>query len=171
MLFTSSVAREWTDWPIRTSFVPVMQQAMRLLAGIEDRALQPPSVVGSNRAIRNAGLLATSARSPSHRELHLEPSATGETVLGPLTEIGVWRVQLVAPDGHKSESRAADVPVVFDPKESDTRRLDPRELSARYGGVVTTEAVAQGAGHGLSLWTKLIVAAILFLLFEALLGG
>ena len=52
LLFTSSADRDWTDWPIRTSFLPAMQRFAAWLAGGLDDRRDPPAKPGEARAIR-----------------------------------------------------------------------------------------------------------------------
>src|SRR6266545_1865724 len=52
LLFTSSADRDWTDWPIRTSFLPAMQRFAGWLAGGLDDRREPPGKVGEPRTIR-----------------------------------------------------------------------------------------------------------------------
>ena len=171
LLFTSSAAREWTDWPIQTSFVPVVQRAVRLLAKLEEQPIPPSVLVGSARTLGPTDLVATSVRSPSGKERRLIRDAAGTVELGILDEAGLWRVQLADAAGKASDSRIQDVPVVFDPKESDTRRIAPAEIAARFGGVVRTEGLEGSSTTSLPLWTRLLLLAIAFFAIEALLGG
>ena len=43
MLYTSTVDREWSDWTIRTSFLPAMQRFAAWLAGALDERRSAPA--------------------------------------------------------------------------------------------------------------------------------
>ncbi|HEX4934029.1 MAG TPA: hypothetical protein VFV33_12660, partial [Gemmatimonadaceae bacterium] len=52
LLFTASADRDWTDWPIRTSFLPAMQRFAGFLAGSLEERREPPLPVGAPRTVR-----------------------------------------------------------------------------------------------------------------------
>ena len=55
MLYASTLDPEWSDWTIRTSFLPAMQRIAAWLAGSLDERRSAPGVVGAPRAHRAAG--------------------------------------------------------------------------------------------------------------------
>jgi hypothetical protein len=173
LMITTSVAREWADWPIRTSFVPVMQQAVLLLAHLEEQPLPKIELVGTRHVFEAADRVAVAARSASGAELRIQRSADGHAHIERLPEVGLVQVSLAGSDGRRIESREADIPVAFDPRESDTRRLDPREVTARYGGVVQSSVgSADSVGfRQLSFWMQLLVLAVALFSAEALLAA
>ena len=63
--------------------------------------------------------------------------------------------------------------VAFDPRESDTRRLRPEELTAWLGGAahakVEGDAQPGGAGRQVPLWSILLVAGVALFFLEGLL--
>ncbi|MHB8420422.1 MAG: BatA domain-containing protein [Myxococcales bacterium] len=170
LLFTSSLAREWTDWPIRASFVPALQQMAKELAGVGEERAQPASVVGRPRALAaGTGKTVVSVVSPSGIETPVERDASGKPEALP-TEVGLYRVEVRGADGKVAEAPELDFPVVFDPRESDLSRLDPRELAAHLGVAGNTRlASGTSAGRHTPLWTQLLVAAALAFLLEGLL--
>jgi hypothetical protein len=169
ILFTSSVAREWSDWPIRVSFVPVMQQIVLGLAGVDESKPSPPDVVGTTHRFATDEGLPSSVVAPDGTEVPVARGADGGASVGPLAELGIFRAKTKG----SSESQAAlDFAVTFDPKESDTRRLEQAELAARYGAKVSAKGeTAEEEHRGLPLWTKLLAAAALLFLAESLLLG
>jgi hypothetical protein len=52
LLFTSTADRDWTDWPIRTSFLPAMQRFAGWLAGGLDDRKEATVAVGEARTVR-----------------------------------------------------------------------------------------------------------------------
>jgi hypothetical protein len=51
LLFTTTIDRDWTDLPIRTGFLPLVQQAARYLARILESPGAPEVIVGEPRTI------------------------------------------------------------------------------------------------------------------------
>ena len=178
LLFTSTLDRDWTDWPIRTSFLPAMQRfAAYLAGGLEDRR-DPPSIVGVPRAIRPPEGTALSVLiGPDGRERRLPAQAgppEGETGAVSFTpELpGLWQVKVRA-QGAERIDPALSFAVWPDARESDTRRLDPAELTAYFGGAglarVEGEASAGGGRREVPLWSLLLAVGLLAFLVEGLL--
>jgi hypothetical protein len=172
VLFTSSVAREWTDWPIRVSFVPVMQQIVLGLSGVGEGKAHPPDVVGSSHSFAPSEAPPMSVIVPSGKNLVVAPDAAGGASVGPLAELGIYRTKVNVAAGTAETPSAQDFAVTFDPRESDTRRLDPSELAARYNAKISTEGGMVDEEHRrIPLWTELLAAAALLFLAESLLLG
>ena len=173
VLFTSSVAREWTDWPIRVSFVPLMQQIVLGLSGVEE-AKTSPSRTHRNDArlpgIRNAG---DRRCLPEWQGARRHPGRLGRGQRRPIGRAGdCTRTKVKGAGGAIETPASQDFAVAFDPRESDTRRLDPSELAARYNAKVSTEGGPVDEEHRrIPLWTDLLAAAALLLLAESLLLG
>jgi hypothetical protein len=169
VLFTSSVAREWTDWPIRVSFVPIVQQIVLGLAGIGESKPRSPDLVGSTHVFPTTDVPPSTVVSPSGAELPVVMASGGATV-GPLSELGIYRAKVKG--GTAETSASMDFSVTFDPRESDTRRLEQPELAARYGAKISTEGTGvDEERRKLPLWTELLAAAALLFLAESLLLG
>jgi hypothetical protein len=181
LLFTSSADRDWTDWPIRTSFLPAMQRFAGWLAGaLEDRR-EPPVVVGTPKTIRLeeddalVALVGPDGRERRRAELErsgLREDARGQPKLTP-GEPGLWQVKVQAGGQERLEPRLAFA-VAPDPRESDTRRLDPSELTAWFGGEshAKVEGDARAAAEGgreVPLWSILLVLGLAAFLVEGVL--
>jgi hypothetical protein len=180
LLFTSSADRDWTDWPIRTSFLPAMQRFAAFLAGALEERREAPAVVGTPRKVRlGAGESLVSLVGPDGRErpagelrrAGLAEEAPGVYGFTP-REPGLWGVKVAARGEERLEPRLAFA-VAPDPRESDTRRLAPAELTAWFGGdrlaKVEGEARAAGSGKELPLWSILLVLGIAAFFLEGLL--
>ncbi len=171
ILFTSSVAREWTDWPIRVSFVPVLQQIVLALAGIGESKPRPPDLVGTTHVFPPTDVPPSSVISPGGAEMAVSQLTSGGASVGPLIELGVYRTKQKGPAAAEP-SASLDFAATFDPRESDTRRLEQAELAARYGAKVSSEGgIVDGERRKVPLWTELLAAAALLLLAESLLLG
>jgi hypothetical protein len=179
LLYTSTVDRDWTDWPLRTSFLPVMQRLAGWLSGaLEDRR-DPPTVVGSPRTLhlgpgrRLAGLVGPDGAAVAARDLGAAVVATpdggGDVTLTPRRP-GTWQVRVEEHGATRLEGGLAFA-AVLDPRESDTRRLEPAALAAWLGGAAVAKldgAPGGGAtGPDLPLWSILLAVAVALFLLEA----
>ena len=183
LLFTSTADRDWNDWPIRTSFLPALQRfAAWLTGGLEERR-DLPTVVGAARVLKVGegrelrALVGPDGKERSRRELEaagLTPSEGGAALTFTPRLPGLWQVK-VAERGAERLEPALAFAVVPDPRESDTRRLDPAELTAWLGGESHARVDGHGGathgGEGVPLWTWLLVGAVLFFLAEGFFLG
>ena len=178
ILFTSSIDRDWTDWPIRTSFLPAMQRfAAYLTGGLEDQR-RVATVVGVRRSILPPegetllALIGPDGRERSLAELERTGLARGaEGMTWAPSEPGLWQVKVSVQGEERLEPRLAFA-VFPDPRESDTRRLDPAELTAWFGGEgharVAGDARPSG-GRELPLWSVLLMLGLAAFLVEGVL--
>ncbi len=179
LLFTSTADRDWTDWPIRTSFLPAMQRFAAWLAGGLDDRREPAARPGDAHAFRlEPGEALAALVGPDGRErrrAELERAGLREEGGVPRfvpKEPGLWQVKVLAGGAERLEPRLAFA-VAFDPRESDTRRLKPDELTAWLGGAAhaRVEGEARGAGGGaqVPLWSILLVIGVAAFFLEGLL--
>ncbi len=176
-LFTSTVDRDWTNFPIRTAFLPLMQQ----LAGYLARAMNERDpirvLVGAPHEIEvPPGTKELLVERPDGERVGFkgEALASGKVAFSETDLPGVYRIFTRTADGLLAPPGAAFV-VVTDPRESDTTRVDPAELSAFLG--LDGDEDASGAGGALAasagtgggdrpLWSLLIVLAAFALTAE-----
>ena len=126
LLFASSAGQSWTDFPLRTAYLPVMQRTAAWLINALD--VRPPvyAVVGNRTVItpvREAPALLTT---PSGESFSLVSNATNETFTTPiLLEPG--RYTLADANGRP----LPDLSFVanLDPKASDSNRIPLPELA------------------------------------------
>lgn len=169
LLFTSTMDREWSDWAIRTSFLPAVQRFAAWLAGSLEERRDAPSRVGAPREVRPAeGQRVVALLGPDGRERPLAaPAAGGPPVAAP-DRPGLWQVK-VEEGGRERLDPALAFAVLPDPREADTTRLDPSELTAWFGGATHARLAGGGAPRGersLPLWSILLAAAVLLFLAE-----
>src|SRR5574341_1262812 len=117
-----------------------MQRFAGWLAGGLDDRKEPPVVVGTPKALRlDEGEALAALVGPDGRErrrAELERMGLREEARGPkvtLREPGLWQVKVQSGGQERVEPRLAFA-VAPDPRESDTRRLEPSELTAWFGG-------------------------------------
>ncbi len=178
LLFTSSADRDWTDWPIRTSFLPALQRFAAYLTGGLDERTEKATAIGERRTIQLSegealvSLIGPDGRERSMSELQrtgLARGAEGPTWAPP--EPGLWQVKVLVAGEERVEPRLTFA-VWPDARESDTRRLDPAELTAWFGGEshARVEGDARAAGtRELPLWSILLVLGIAAFLAEGIL--
>jgi aerotolerance regulator-like protein/VWA domain-containing protein len=180
LLFTSTADHDWTDWPIRTSFLPAMQRFAGFLAGALEERREPPAPVGARRTIRlDDGEALVALVDPAGRELgraELERSGLAEPSAGLVEwtprEPGLWQVKVRTRGEERVEPRLAFA-VTPEPRESDTRRLAPAELTAWFGGEgharVEGGGRAVAGGREVPLWSVLLALGVAAFFLEGLL--
>ena len=178
MLYASTLDPEWSDWTIRTSFLPAMQRIAGWLAGSLDERRSAPGVVGAPRPISlPAGVALTGVLAPDGRERRdLAPSSGAAQDTGPVVtpdRPGLWQVKVrdLATGGERIDP-SLSFAVWPDPRESDTRRLEPSELTAWFGGEAVARVASDGKPAGsrqVPLWSWLLLLAIAAFLAEGLL--
>jgi hypothetical protein len=170
LLLTSSVDRDWADFAIRTSFLPVMQRFSAYLCGALEERQDLKARVGTVLTLRpEAGLKPTTVTTPSGEELEAQAQPDGTYSVGPLEEPGVHTVA----DESGEPLSSLDFAATVDPAESDLSRLKMDALGAYYGEQSVKTASLVGGGPGRQsrtpFWTWLIVLAAVAFFFEGVL--
>lgn len=166
VLYTSTVDRDWTDWPIRTTFLPAIQQLTSHLAGALDDKARSPVVIGTEHVLEPGGSQGIAqVRGPDDKPLRLE----NLTVRPELP--GHHRVRLDDERGREAAELA--FAAVIDARETDTARHSPEELGRHFGGEAAAR-VADGADgavprSGTPLWSWLLLGAIAAFVAEGVL--
>jgi hypothetical protein len=178
MLYASTLDPEWSDWTIRTSFLPAMQRIAGWLAGSLEERRSTPGVVGAPRPVAlPAGTALSGLLGPDGRERRdLAASSGAAQEGGPVVtpdRPGLWQVKVrdLATGGERVDP-ALSFAVWPDPRESDTRRLEPSELTAWFGGEAVARVASDGRPAGsrqVPLWSWLLLLAIAAFLAEGLL--
>jgi hypothetical protein len=162
-LFTSTVDRDWSDFAIRTSFLPLMQRFAAYLTGSLEEREELRVRVGETLALRPEGTEKVSAvRSPSGAEVPVKAQPDGSVLVGPAVEPGVHTV--LGADGKPLQ--ALSFATTLDPSESDLSRLPQEALAAHFGEETVKASSAEAERPTVPLWTWLIFAACLAFFFE-----
>src|SRR5216684_923582 len=170
LLYTSTVSHAWTDWPVRVSFLPVLQQSVSWLAGSLEEKAPPPSQVGNDRTViapqgtRIAAVLGPGGSPLPLRREKASPQAQDSVSVQAL-EPGLYRVQLQPAGGAVRVEPALGFVARLDPKESDLRRVDEAELKAQLGGAGSAQ-VASSAQAAEGARGTLLLLGVLALLGE-----
>jgi aerotolerance regulator-like protein len=171
LLYTSTASRTWTDWPIRVSFLPVLQQAVSWLADALEQRQPEAGAVGAERTLvpPSGTRVAKVMDSSGEVSFRREPSHPDDAIV-PLATPGLYRALVAPPGVQPREEPTLTFVAVLDPRESDLRRVDESELKAQLGGagsaqVAASAAAAQGT-TGTPLWSGLLLLGALALLGE-----
>jgi hypothetical protein len=155
-LFTSTVDRDWSDFAIRTSFLPLMQRFAAYLTGSLEEREELRVRVGESVTLRpESGQVLAAVRGPDGAEVPVKVQQDGTAVAGPLAEPGVYAV--LGRDGKPVP--ALDFAVTLDPAESDLSRVPSDTLTAYFGEETVKASSGDAERPKVPLWTWLIVAA------------
>ncbi|RYZ32868.1 MAG: hypothetical protein EOO72_14955, partial [Myxococcaceae bacterium] len=162
-LFTSTVDRDWSDFAIRTSFLPLMQRFAAYLTGSLEEREEVRVRVGETVTLRPEGTQkVTAVRAPDGGEVPVKAQPDGSFVAGPTVEPGVHAV--LGADG--KPVAALDFAATLDPAESDLTRVPPDTLTAYFGEDTVKASTGDADKPAVPLWTWLILAACLAFFFE-----
>ncbi|MDC0713087.1 BatA domain-containing protein [Stigmatella sp. ncwal1] len=155
-LFTSTVDRDWSDFSIRTSFLPLMQRFAAYLTGSLEERQEQRVRVGETAVLRpETGQTLAGVRSPEGTEVPVKTQQDGAVSVGPLAEPGTYTV--LGSDGKALPALA--FAVTLDPAESDLTRVPEETLTAYFGEETVTASSGEAERPKVPLWTWLIVAA------------
>ncbi|MFN0061052.1 MAG: BatA domain-containing protein [Myxococcaceae bacterium] len=162
--FCATLDRDWSDFAIRTSFLPLLQRlAETLLGGLSEQSML--------RARVGETLLL-----PETQEMPLAELQTTSGQRTPLTRTpqGWTTPTLQAPgvytvlDARGVAQPALAFAVGLDPRESDLARIDTSHLLHVWGAAQQTDATAR-SDRTVPLWTWFLVAGVALLFAEGLL--
>jgi len=165
LLFTSTLDRDWGDFAIRTSYLPLVQRAAAWLAGALDERETLEGRVGQTVALHpDPQAQVTSVKSPSGLAVPVRGEADHALQIGPLPEPGLYRTY----DATGQLVPGSQFAVTLDPADSDLTRLDETQLQAYFG-----EEAVRGPGgtadRRVPIWTWLVVTAAMAFFAEGLL--
>ena len=177
ILYTSTVDRAWTDLPIRTAFLPMMQQVAGFLARSLDERRDTTLMVGQRATLKvPAAVTEVVVRDPAGHETGFKGQALEAKALtyDHTTRPGLYQVLVRRHAGGALEPVPEDgFVVITDPRESDTSRLPMADLVAHLGGKAVAPAPAlagleggDGPDGSRPLWTWFLVLAVLALVAE-----
>ena len=162
-LFTSTVDRDWSDFAIRTSFLPLMQRFAAYLTGSLEEREEQKVRVGETLALRPEGTQKVSAvKAPDGKDVPHKAQPDGTVLVGPVEQPGTFSV--LGADGNPVPALA--FASTLDPAESDLSRLPQDALEAHFGEETVKASSADAERPPVPLWTWLIVAAALAFFFE-----
>ena len=160
VMFTTSIDRDWTELPFKTSFLPLVQQLVLHLA----RRLDPPEsrsiTVGETRRIhleRQVGTLEVVRPNGQVVELQGDALAGDEAIFQDTGLAGVYSVTQNN-DGSKTEKRFA---VHIDPLESNLRDVEISDIQAIINPpgtpIVPTEQTESSPQQRDDIWPMVLI--------------
>ncbi|MFZ5443353.1 MAG: BatA domain-containing protein [Myxococcota bacterium] len=167
-VFASTVDRDWSDLPIRTSFLPLMQRVAGWLTGTLDEREEVRARVGATVTLTpEPGQSPAYARAPSGVEIPLTAQPEGSTVVSAaLPEPGPY----VVVDAKGTVLARLGFAASIDPAASNLARHSLEALGDWLGEESVRTAGAGGPQAATPLWTWLItLAAVAFFLEGVLL--
>jgi hypothetical protein len=179
LFLLTTVDRDWSDLAIQPSFLPLVRELLRHLAGQAGggATTAPPVAVGARHEIpldKNNERVEVTLPSGATRDFGKEALA-GRRALGftETTEAGVYRVAVAsadAPTARPTPRPDLTFAVHVDSVESDPRRVADDVLRRWQAGAAPDAKRASTAPkHRIPLWHLLGAALLLFLLAESLL--
>lgn len=166
-VYASTVDRDWSDLPIRTSFLPLTQRIAAWLTGTLDEREEVKATVGNAVTLTaEAGQSPAWAKAASGAEVALTTLPQSTVVTGgPLPEPGPYTV--VDAQGQTLEKLGFAAAIAAEASNLSRHSLDA--LTEWLGeDSVRTEGAA-GADQKTPLWTWLVLAAVLAFFFEGVL--
>jgi uncharacterized membrane protein YobD (UPF0266 family) len=178
ILITTTADRDWSDLPLKTAYLPLIQSLTQYLAGGKRGQLDAGITVNSAKEIAlPPGFVGKSLRVAKPNKQDVEVPIAGEKDRGLATitdndRAGIYRLSL--PAGGAKESGAPQIYAVNRPfLESRLEEISERELQAKLAPVraevIPIEALKEG-GKRTDLAFPLLVLLIVTLLLEGWLG-
>lgn len=171
LLFASSLNRVWSDFPIRSSYVPFWQQLVEYAANWKGR----PSQFQVNEVFSLTGWETDSRTNGKRRWEMLNPG--GRRMIG-LAESEPDYVMLETPGYYELrwEKTTDWIAVNVDRSESDLSRIRPGEMlsalrNTQVGPGPSSRAAAPNVTTGEPLWPFLLGLALILLLAESLVAN
>ncbi|MHC4661358.1 MAG: BatA domain-containing protein [Planctomycetota bacterium] len=175
LFVTTSAYSQWTDFPVRTAFIPFAHLAVYHLARIESSSLS--YLVDATVAFKNVARLDVVSPGGGKTSVEAETSPRGRDAIFSATGVpGIYRAALGRPDGGKTDEVFA---VNLMPGESSQARLTKEEVKnifepvklAKVDDVDGLKSAITAARHGTELWDLCFYLVILLLVAETILSN
>ncbi len=169
VMFTSSIDRDWNDFPIFPGYPPLMQSLIRYLGGIQDSGDLRVTKVGSRPTLRvrpREARLAIEAPGGDRQVLEGEELAGRQRVrLATAEEPGIYRVLAAAEGEDLARDSGRDFAAQIAPHAASLER----ETVASIRGAAADDAGDRTHDRRVELWHAVAAALLILLLGEALL--
>lgn len=163
--FATSLDRDWSDAPVRTAFLPLVQRtAAWLTASLDEREAAKGRVGDTLTLTVPDGRQVGDVSGPSGQSAPVRANG-GTATVGPLSEPGVYAVL----DTSGKPLPELAFAVALDPLASDTERHAAQSVRAWFGEDVVLAQGDVGRGADAPVWTWLLVVAVLAFFLEGVL--
>lgn len=171
LMFTTSIDRDWNELPFKTSYLPLVQQAMAYLASVLDQARVGDIVAGQVETIPVPdGLLGLAVVGPTGAQTHYGPSdlGAGDIRYRETATPGVYSVVEKRQHGEVTRSFV----VGTDARESVLASADmtATQTLLETGSAQTSGAPVHTPVHRADAWPMILVALFVLLGFETILA-
>ncbi len=157
LVFASSVDTEWTDFPIRTAFLPFIQRAAAFLTSNLEDQTSPEGRVGQMLTLSGrVPAEAVAARGPEQSSVNLQRVAAQPAQVGPFSSPGVYGLI----DGKGEVLEAWRFPVQLAPNAGDVARHSVEAVKSWFGSSAVSVSGASGQRPATPVWTWLLLALV-----------
>lgn len=176
LLFTVAPLPDWSDFPLKGLFVPLIQRSVSSLS--QEQVHQPSILAGET--VRFSSLPdpqeAFTMVTPRNVEGRIRPEPGRGLSFGKTDELGIYTLKY--PSG-----TVGTVSVNIDPDESRTERAAPEDLEALFASLGIPEGAVKiieesdavrvsvlETRHGIELWKHFLIAVLFLAILETLLA-
>ncbi|MCF6157884.1 MAG: VWA domain-containing protein [wastewater metagenome] len=169
VLFTSSIDRDWTDMPVKSFFLPLMQQLCRYLSGAVSEGVQTELLVKQEWKVPSPyGVDAIEIINPEGTRTMVQPRFLHNERYFFYPDTNIPGIYAVTADGKPVPYLSTYFPVNINTNESNLEKIDQKDIAALMGGVKYTITTSHGNERRevlLGEARKTLWGALLFLAF------
>ncbi len=166
LLYTSTVDRAWTDWPIRTSFLPVMQRLAGWLSGALDEKNLEQVMVGETKKLSFTPTVDRLIVAGSNKK-EIPVRKVGDHLEAVVRFPGIYQVQTPVSSNQEALSDSTFAANIHS-GESNLARLDEKEWKLLLGGNTQAQTESERNREILPwpVWSVLLALAAVVLMAE-----
>jgi hypothetical protein len=166
LVFASSLDTDWTDFPIRTAFLPFVQRAAAFLTGALEEQERVEGRVGQKLTLsQRAPSEAVAALTPSEVRMPIERIADSPASLGPFREPGLYALV----NEKESVLESWRFPVQLASSAGDVSLAQVDNVKSWFGAESVEVFGSKAAAPSTPLLTWLLTALVVAFIFEGLL--
>jgi len=167
VLFTSSIDRDWTDFPVKPVFLPMMQHLCKYLAGNISSEVQKEILVGYEVQYPYFSYTGNlEVTDPEGLNVTLNPQLINNDTYFLYNRTDMPGIYTVTAGGKPLQQFPSFFPVNVDTTESNLDKIDRKEVTALMGGTnvtFTTSPLSEGREVIMGEAKKTLWGAVLFL--------
>lgn len=167
VLFTSSIDRDWTDFPIKPFFLPLMQQLCKYVSGNVSEEVQGEILVNHNWQLPcPADINSIEITNPEGSKTSISPQFINNERSFLYNETSIPGVYTVTVDGKPHPQFLSRFSVNVDTSEANLDKIEQKEITSLMGGTsftIATSSIGEGSEVLLGEAKKTLWGALLFL--------
>lgn len=168
VLFTSSIDRDWTDMPVKSFFLPLIQQLCRFLTGnIAEEIQRETLVMHEWQSPSPEDINSLEITNPEGTKAVLHPQLINNEKSFSYNETNLPGIYAVTVDGKPHPQFPQKFSVNVNATESNLDKINQKELTALMGGTnltITTSPVTEGSEVLMGEAKKTLWGTLLFLI-------